>query len=414
MGVDSTAAAGNVAERPLRAIRWLTFLMFFMFAMTTDSVGLIIPQVIAEFHLSMTTAGLLQYGSMAGIAGAGIGLGFLADRIGRKPTILIGLALFAVTAFVFPAAGSFAAIVTLVVIAGAAIGIFKTGALALVGDISASAVQLTSTMNLVEGFFGVGAIIGPLLVTQLIQRGVSWRWLYAIAATLCVVLFLIALRASYPARPRRVAAEPSRNLNSTLRLVANPYALGFSLAAFAYVVVECAIYVWMPTLLESLTGDRAALVGYALPAFFTMRALGRFLGAWLLRYCDWSAALALSTLAIFACFAGSAWLGVGAALYLLPLAGLFMSIMYPTINSKGIGCFPTSEHGAIAGIILFFTCAGAFIGPLTMAGVSDLLGGAKYGFDFATGVAALLAAGFVGNWLLKPAHAQLGLFASTR
>ncbi len=402
----------------MRAIRWLTYLMFFMFAMTTDSVGLIIPQVIAEFHLDMTTAGLLQYGSMAGIAGAGIGLGFLADRIGRKPTILIGLALFAATAFVFPSAGSFAAIVALIVVAGAAIGIFKTGALALVGDLSTSSTQLTSTMNLVEGFFGVGAIIGPFIVTALIGRGVSWRWLYVVAGTLCVVLFLIALRARYP---RRAQAPPgprpgsdtagARNLASTLRLVANPFALGFSLAAFAYVVVECAIYVWMPTLLATLTGAGAHLVGYALPAFFVMRALGRFVGAWLLRYFDWSAALALAALAIFACFAGSAWGGVGVALYLLPLAGLFMSIMYPTINSKGIGCFPTSEHGAIAGIILFFTCAGAFIGPLTMARVSDRFGGASYGFQFATGVAALLAGGFVVNWLVKPAHSQLGRFA---
>ncbi len=37
----------------LSAIKWLTFLMFMMFAMTTDSVGTIIPEVIKEFHLSM-------------------------------------------------------------------------------------------------------------------------------------------------------------------------------------------------------------------------------------------------------------------------------------------------------------------------------------------------------------------------
>jgi len=418
MGVTSTTAGTMAADASLRAIRWLTYLMFFMFAMTTDSVGLIIPQVIAEFHLDMTTAGLLQYGSMAGIAAAGIGLGFLADRIGRKPTILIGLALFAATAFVFPAAGSFAAIVALIVVAGAAIGIFKTGALALVGDISTSSVQLTSTMNLVEGFFGVGAIIGPFIVTELVARGVSWRWLYVVAGSLCVVLFAIALRARYPGHARTPVAPGAgsapggeRNLVSTLRLVSNPFALGFSLAAFGYVVVECAIYVWMPTLLAMLRGPGVELVGYALPAFFVMRALGRFVGAWLLRYFDWSAALALSALAIFACFAGSAWGGIGVALYLLPLAGLFMSIMYPTINSKGIGCFPTSEHGAIAGIILFFTCAGAFLGPLTMARVSDSLGGAAYGFRFATGVAALLAVGCIGNWLVKPAHPQLGRFA---
>jgi len=399
------AAVGN-----LRAIRWLTYLMFFMFAMTTDSVGLIIPEVIAEFHLSMTTAGGLQYGSMLGIAGAGIGLGFLADRIGRKRTILTGLALFAATAYLFPAAGSFATILGLIVVAGAAIGIFKTGALALVGDISASALELTSTMNLVEGFFGVGAIVGPLIVTQLKDGGVSWRWLYVIAGVLCTALLAIAWAARYPVSLR--PTSESRNLASTLKLVPNRYALGFSLGAFCYVVVECAIYVWMPTLLAGHRGAGAALVGYALPAFFVMRALGRFLGAWLLHHVDWAGALAICGAAIFACFAGSVAGGVGAALYLLPLAGLFMSIVYPTINSKGIGCFPASDHGAVAGILLFFTCAGAFLGPLTMGLVSDAFGGARYGFAFATGVAALLTALFLTNWLLKPAHAQLGRFAA--
>ena len=48
-----------------------------------------------------------------------------------------------------------------------------------------------------------------------------------------------------------------------------------------------------------------------------------------------------------------------------------MSIMYPTLNSKGISCFPKSQHGAAAGVILFFTAAAAALGPLAMAAVSD-------------------------------------------
>lgn len=411
----------NTASRPandLWAIKLLTYLMFFMFAMTTDSVGVIIPQVIAEFHLKLTTAGALQYGSMIGIATAGLLLGFLADRFGRKPTIVLGLMLFAATAYLFPWTSSFTSILVLIVIAGAAIGIFKTAAVALVGDISKSSIELTTTMNLVEGFFGVGAIIGPLIVTELVRRGVSWRWLYVIAGALCTILLLIALAARYPQRARisvnsstanPTASPPS--LVSTLNLMANPYALGFSLGAFAYVVVECAIYVWMPTLLGGYQGRGAAFAIYALPVFFTLRALGRFLGAWLLRHVDWSAAVLLCSLAIFACFAGSVVGGVGAALYLLPLAGLFMSIMYPTINSKGISCFASGDHGAVAGIILFFTCAGAFLGPLAMGVISDAFGGTRYGFMLATGFAALLAVGFAVNWILKPAHVQLARFA---
>ena len=61
----------------LSVIKWLTFLMFMMFAMTTDSVGVIIPEIIKEFHLNMTVAGAFHYASMSGIAFAGFALGRL-------------------------------------------------------------------------------------------------------------------------------------------------------------------------------------------------------------------------------------------------------------------------------------------------------------------------------------------------
>src|ERR1035437_4662723 len=61
-------------------IKWLTFMMFMMFAMTTDAVGVIIPEVMKQFNLSMTAAGLMHYTPMIAIALAGVLLGF---QIGR-------------------------------------------------------------------------------------------------------------------------------------------------------------------------------------------------------------------------------------------------------------------------------------------------------------------------------------------
>ena len=172
----------------LSAIKWLTYLMFMMFAMTTDSVGTIIPEVIKEFHLSMVAAGAFHYAPMVAIAVAAIFLGYLADKLGRKKTIILGLVLFALNSYLFAVGNSFPFFLTLLVISGASIGIFKTGALALVGDISRSTSEHTSTMNTVEGFFGVGAIIGPAIVARLLTSGFSWKWLYVIAGTICVLL----------------------------------------------------------------------------------------------------------------------------------------------------------------------------------------------------------------------------------
>jgi FHS family L-fucose permease-like MFS transporter len=85
-----------------------------------------------------------------------------------------------------------------------------------------------------------------------------------------------------------------------------------------------------------------------------------------------------------------------------------MSVIYPTINSKGISCFPKSSHGSVAGIILFFTAAGAALGPLSMGVVSDMFGSnAKYGFMLATFLAAVLFIGFLLNMMFKPTQKRL-------
>ena len=153
----------------LTIIKWLTFLMFLMFAMTTDAVGVIIPEVMKQFKLSMTAAGLMHYSPMVAIALGGFFLGFVADRLGRKKTIIIGLSLFALNSYLYIIGNSFAFFLSLMIVAGIAIGIFKTGALALIGDISKSTTEHTSTMNNVEGFFAVGAIIGPAIVTYFLS-----------------------------------------------------------------------------------------------------------------------------------------------------------------------------------------------------------------------------------------------------
>jgi fucose permease len=391
-------------SRNMTIVKALTYLMFAMFAMTTDSVGLIIPEVIKTFQLSLTTAGTFQYATMAGIAIAGLFLGQLADRLGRRRTIVIGLTLFAAACFLLAAGNSFLFFAVMLGLSGLAIGVFKTGALALIGDISTSTAQHTSIMNTAEGFFGVGAIIGPAILARLLTAGLSWTWLYAIAGTICVALIVLALLVKYPQTSR---AASDTGFSGTGRAMQSPYVLAFSAGAFLYVGVEAAVYVWMPTLLAGYTGPSLALATYSISIFFLLRAAGRFLGAWMLTRVQWQPVLALFSACILLCFVVSVAGGVSLAVYLLPLSGLFMSVIYPTINSKGISCLPKSEHGAGAGVILFFTCASAVLAPLAIGAVSDAFGRIEYGFALATVFAALLFIGALFNWLLNPTRAVL-------
>jgi len=396
----------------MAAIKGLTYAMFAMFAMTTDSVGLIIPEVIRTFHLSLTAGGAFQYATMGGIALAGLFLGSLADRFGHRPVLVAGLTLFAAASFAFLAGDSFMFFIVLMAVSGVAIAVFKTAALALVGDMSTSTAQHTSIMNTAEGFFGVGSIVGPAILARLLGAGVSWQWLYAIAGSLCVLLIVTALQVKYP---QSMTASEAVRPGGTATALGDRFVLAFSSGIFLYVAVEAAIYVWMPTLFTAWAASTALaantsplwVAAYSLPIFFALRAAGRFLGAWMLTRVRWQAALALFSGAIFLSFLLSVTMGIGWAVYLLPLSGLFMSVMYPTLNSKGISCLPKRDHGAAAGVILFFTCVSAVCAPLAMGAAGDSMGHIVYGFWLATGFAGVLFAGLLVNWIFDPTRAVL-------
>jgi FHS family L-fucose permease-like MFS transporter len=395
--------------------------MFMMFAMTSDSVGEIIKEVKVAFSVTNAQASLMHSLPMLGIALSGLFLGFLADKIGRKPTIIMGLAIFGVACYSFLVADDFLLIVSLMSLSGVAVGVFKTGALALIGDISSSTKQHTSTMNGAEAFFGVGAIIGPLIVAYLIHQGVAWQWLYVIAGGVCTVLIVGALFVKYPNYTREKSEKVKQvSVLQSLALIKNPYAFGFSVGAFLYVAAESAIYVWMPSYLvcDASTlratydcyteGFSQTLAIYSVTAFFILRAAGRFVGIWMMSHFNWALVLMLFSGGIVLCFGAGLIGGKQVALYLFPLTGIFMSVIYPTFNSKGISCFPKHQHGSVAGVILFFTAAGAAAGPFIMGLVSDANGGdAKYGFMVATAFAGILFIGMVYNFVKNPTQKRL-------
>ena len=84
---------------------------------------------------------------------------------------------------------------------------------------------------------------------------------------LCAVLIVVASLVRYPEVTS--AAPSSRGFDGTSRAMKNPYVLAFSTAAFLYVGVEAAIYVWMPTLLQGYTGSAVTLAAYSVSVFFS-------------------------------------------------------------------------------------------------------------------------------------------------
>jgi fucose permease len=308
--------------------------------------------------------------------------------------------MFGLGSALFAAGHDFLFFTALLFLSGLGIGVFKAGALALIGDLSRSTTDHVRTMNLIEGFFGVGAIVGPAVVAYLLQVGASWKWVYLVAAIMCAVLILGIALARFP-KPAKTVGK-STHTAEVMALFGDPAALFFGLALMLYVAAEAAIYVWAPTYLADYSGSWLALAGYAVSIFFVLRAAGRFLGVWLLGRFSWATVVALCSSAVAALF----WVAVAGgremAIFALPATGLFMSVLYPTINSTGISSFDKGRHGAIAGLLLFYTCVSAVLAPLAMGAMGDALGDSSYAIVLGAVFATLLVILSVWNLVRRP------------
>jgi MFS family permease len=101
------------------------------------------------------------------------------------------------------------------------------------------------------------------------------------------------------------------------------------------------------------------------------------------------------------------WSGLFGGVHLLPfftpIAGADAG--FDPVDHTEVDC--RLQHGAASGVILFFTCVAAVVGPLAMGVVSDHFGDPKYGFVFATVFAALLFVALLLNQIFNPARNRL-------
>ena len=161
-------------------------------------LGVAWPVLRHDFGQPLAGLGELLLASVAGYLTVTALAGSALRRTGTA-TILIGSAIVAAIATAgFTAARWWPVLVLASVLLGAAGGGLDAGlntAIAVTGR--------TRLMNLIHAAFGVGAAIGPLLVTAALATTTSWRGGYGVLFLLevCLLGVWISLRSRFPALP---------------------------------------------------------------------------------------------------------------------------------------------------------------------------------------------------------------------
>jgi EmrB/QacA subfamily drug resistance transporter len=182
--------------------------------------------------------------------------GALGDRIGRRRTLVLGVAWFAVASALCGLAPDQGVLIAARALQGVGGALLTPGSLALVRS-SFCPEDQSRAVGAWSGLTGVAGALGPFLGGYLID-GPGWRWIFLINVPLAVIVLLIAVRHVPESREAGVAGSRFDMAGASLAalcLVGVSYALigssgGASLvstalpavlgvaAGFAFVVVE--------------------------------------------------------------------------------------------------------------------------------------------------------------------------------
>ena len=246
-------------------------------------------------------------------------------------------------------------------------------------------------------FFGIGALVGPLVALAGLSLPWSYHCVYLFGAVYALAVYLVALFA----KRIDVRVPPADSSSAPFHPLQTP-ALLYTAGVFLYVGIEVAVATWLFTYLNMTCGLSKELAGSSMTALWAGLTTGRMSAVQLFKYFRPSI-IALCCMGFVFC--AMTCLGVcphlGAlALAVVFLLGLGLGPIFPTLISSASERY--AEHsasitslvvtfGAFAGIIFplivgqVFSKFGHQQGMLVLALFSAILGAVFYTVQFRMG-----------------------------
>lgn len=362
---------------------WAAMLGYMLDALDVLLYVFAVQTLRGEFHWDNKTAGLVSSATLIASSVGGIAAGILADRIGRRPTLIYTILLYS-----FASAGSATSsgLVTLL-FWRALIG------LGLGGEWSAGAVLVAESwpsehrakaIGLMQSGWAIGYMLAAVVTAVVLPR-FGWRWLFLIGILPALFTIWVQRKVEEP----RIWLERPRTSTSLMTLFRPPLAritlLATALATsvlFAY----WGLFTWLPAFLSAPVAQGGAGLNIArTSAWIFVMQTGTFLGyvsfGWLAdRFGRRPAFFTYVTAAaILTPIYGLTprWAGASSETWLLvigPLVGFCGTGFFALFGAMLAELYPTPVRGAGQGLVYNFGRGLSALAPFAVGAIADSRG----------------------------------------
>lgn len=393
------------------------------------------PGIATEWGVDKAALGVVLSMELIGMAAGSVLLGNLADRIGRRPTILGCLGVMAIGMFAASQATGVEMLSAIRLFTGVGIGGMLSATSAMVAEFSNSRRRGLATVLNIAGY-STGAILGGLVAAKLLANSGDWRSVFLFGGAMTIValplaLFLLpesieSLLARRPAdalaainrtlaRLHRAPIDalpppaPDRARPSILALLSPRYRTAtilLTIAYFAQITFFYYIQKWVPKIVVDMGFDAAQAARVLVAA-----NIGNLLGALLIGLA--TQRLPLRPLVGGAMLIGVAAIGVfGLGFRDLTLLSLSVAAAAFFINAGVVGIYPllasiypAELRASGTGFVIGIGRGGSAVGPL-LAGALFAGGAGLLIVSLVMGVGGIIAAAAVAMLRPEERHAS--------
>jgi len=355
----------RIAERRRIVVAFGAIVFIGVFA---GAAGVLLPAQATDYGVDKSTVSLIFVSFAVGYIACATANGALIHRIGLRAHLTFGTAVALVALALMAVRPTFALLLVLQAVLGFGLGAFDAGLNSYLSTLSGS----TALLNYFHAFFGVGALLGPIIAAGILSAGSAWTVVYALLAVACGALlagfwlYPRSLREGTPvARPRLTVALGHRVV--------------WIAAAFLgiYVGIEAGVGNWGFTFLTEDRGQEVLAAGWVVSGYWFGLTLGRFV----LNAAAERVGIGVVTLTA-TCLGGvlasslCVWLApsfVATTVGMVAL-GFFLGPLFPTMIAVVPRLVPESLVATVIGILVAMSIAGSAVFPWIVGASAERVG----------------------------------------